>query len=81
MEIVTLTCAPLFVLPTCSYDALLGAGSDWIEMCKRGVLHYGDSDSTGVIAGACFGAMYGFEGVPDRNYVVSLALKLKAIMI
>ena len=34
------------------------------------MFHSGDSDSTGVIAGACFGAMFGFEGVPDRNYKV-----------
>ena len=30
--------------------------------------HSGDSDSTGVIAGACFGAMHGFKGVPDCHH-------------
>ena len=32
------------------------------------MLHSGDNDSTGVIAGFCFGAMYGFKGVPLCNY-------------
>ena len=30
-----------------------------------------DSDSTGVIVAACYGAMYGFSGVPDCNHKVS----------
>jgi len=37
----------------------------------RGVLHGGDNDSTGAIAGACFGALYGFTGVPKCHYEVS----------
>ena len=32
------------------------------------MFHAGDSDSTGVIAAACFGAMYGYKGVPEGNY-------------
>ena len=32
------------------------------------MFHAGDSDSTGVIAAACFGGMYGFAGVPESNY-------------
>ena len=51
-----------------AYDALLGAKSDWNELCLRGMLHGGDNDSTGTIAGAWFGALYGFEGVPKINY-------------
>ena len=43
-----------------AYDALLGCKGDWNELCLRGVLHGGDNDSTGTIAGAWFGAMYGF---------------------
>ena len=54
-----------------SYDALLGSGDSWVELCHRGMLHSGDNDSTGVIAGACYGAMYGFHGVPEPNYKVS----------
>lgn len=54
--------------PMIAYDALLGAGDSWIELCKRGMLHGGDNDSTGAIAGAMFGALYGFKGVPLCNY-------------
>ena len=32
------------------------------------MFHAGDSDSTGVIAAAWFGAMFGFSNVPERNY-------------
>ena len=32
------------------------------------MFHAGDSDSTGVIAAACFGGLYGFTGVPECNY-------------
>eukprot|EP00795_Rhopilema_esculentum_P013353 gene13353-4203_t len=54
--------------PMIAYDALLASGSDWEKLCHHGMLHGGDNDSTGVIAGACFGAMYGFRGVPECNY-------------
>eukprot|EP00112_Aurelia_sp_Birch-Aquarium-sp1_P000685 Seg1065.2 transcript_id=Seg1065.2/GoldUCD/mRNA.D3Y31 product="Protein ADP-ribosylarginine hydrolase" protein_id=Seg1065.2/GoldUCD/D3Y31 len=54
--------------PMIAYDALLAAGSNWEKLCHHAMLHGGDNDSTGVIAGACFGAMYGFEGVPKCNY-------------
>lgn len=54
--------------PMIAYDALLAAGRDWEKLCKHGMLHGGDCDSTGVIAGACFGALYGYEGVPNCNY-------------
>ena len=55
----------------CSYDALLGCGGDWVELCHRGMLHGGDNDSTGCIAGAWFGALYGFNSVPKTNYLVT----------
>jgi len=54
--------------PMIAYDALLCAGDDWETLCHHGMLHGGDNDSTGVIAGACFGARYGFKGVPKCNY-------------
>jgi ADP-ribosylarginine hydrolase len=34
-----------------AYDALLGCNGDWIELCHRAMLHGGDNDSTGCIAG------------------------------
>ena len=54
--------------PMIAYDALLGCGGSWEELCKRGMFHGGDSDSTGIIAGACWGAMNGFDGVFENNY-------------
>jgi ADP-ribosylarginine hydrolase len=51
-----------------AYDATLGSGDSWIELCKRGILHSGDNDSTGVMAGCWFGARFGFLGVPDNHY-------------
>ena len=54
--------------PMIAYDAVLGAPNSWVELCKRGMFHGGDSDSTGIIAGALYGAMHGFKGVPEGNY-------------
>ena len=54
--------------PMIAYDALLFARDDWVTLCEHGMLHSGDNDSTGVISGFCFGAMYGFSGVPACNY-------------
>ena len=54
--------------PMIAYDALLGAGASWKELCSRAMFHGGDSDSTGVIAAAWWGAMYGMDGVPVGNY-------------
>ena len=34
----------------------------------RAFFHAGDSDSTAVIGAAWWGALYGFEGVPQCNY-------------
>lgn len=53
--------------PMIAYDALLGS-KDWTDLCLRGMLHGGDNDSTGAIAGAWFGALYGFKGVPEIHY-------------
>ncbi|XP_005111580.1 protein ADP-ribosylarginine hydrolase isoform X2 [Aplysia californica] len=54
--------------PMIAYDALLGAGDNWSELCNRGMFHGGDSDSTGVMAGCWFGVLYGYKGVPNGNY-------------
>ena len=43
-----------------AYDAILGSKGIWSELCLRGILHGGDNDTTGTIAGAWFGALYGF---------------------
>ncbi|XP_032868077.1 uncharacterized protein LOC116966041 isoform X1 [Amblyraja radiata] len=54
--------------PMIAYDAILGSGASWEELCNRGVFHGGDNDSTGAIAAAWWGAMYGFHGVPTSNH-------------
>lgn len=46
-----------------AYDSLLGCKGDWIELLNRGVFHGGDSDTTGIISCAWYGAVYGFEGM------------------
>ena len=33
------------------------------------MLHGGDNDSTGTIAGAWYGAFYGLNNVPSKNYL------------
>ena len=68
--------------PMIAYEALLGSlksnpinaspthkMEQWIELCERAMLHGGDSDSTGIIAAACWGAMEGFNGVPENHYL------------
>lgn len=54
--------------PMIAYDALLGAGASWEELCSRAMFHGGDSDSTAVIAAAWWGFLYGMDGVPVGNY-------------
>ncbi|XP_039393153.1 protein ADP-ribosylarginine hydrolase-like isoform X1 [Mauremys reevesii] len=54
--------------PMIAYDALLGAGDRWDELCSRAMFHGGDSDSTGVIAGCCWGLAHGLAGVPEGNH-------------
>ena len=47
-----------------AYDALLYSKDSWEQLCLSSMLHGGDSDSTGTIAGAWFGSLYGFKDVP-----------------
>lgn len=54
--------------PMIAYDALLGCKDSFEELCLRGVLHGGDSDSTGTMCCAWYGALRGFSGVPAALY-------------
>uniref|UniRef100_A0A8C2W9G1 ADP-ribosylhydrolase like 1 n=1 Tax=Cyclopterus lumpus TaxID=8103 RepID=A0A8C2W9G1_CYCLU len=54
--------------PMIAYDALLAAGSDWAELCKRAMFHGGESEATGLIAGCLFGLMHGLSQVPPGLY-------------
>jgi ADP-ribosylarginine hydrolase len=49
-----------------AYDALLDAGDCWEKLIYYSMLHIGDSDTIGAIAGGLFGAMYGFKNVPEH---------------
>jgi ADP-ribosylarginine hydrolase len=55
--------------PMIAYDSLLGYDGSWPDLCNRAMFHGGDSDSTGVIAACCYGAMFGFKGVNKNNYI------------
>lgn len=54
--------------PMIAYDGILACNGDWERLCDIAMFHGGDSDSTGIIAGCLFGAMYGFNSVPRCNY-------------
>ncbi|KAG9492263.1 hypothetical protein GDO78_000662 [Eleutherodactylus coqui] len=54
--------------PMIAYDALLGAGGDWKELCSRAMFHGGESAATGSIAGCLFGLLYGLNNVPKGLY-------------
>ncbi|MCL4145282.1 UNVERIFIED_CONTAM: hypothetical protein GTU68_055295 [Idotea baltica] len=54
--------------PMIAYDALLFARDNWILLCESGMLHGGDSDSTGILAGSWFGLLYGLDGIPFAHY-------------
>lgn len=55
-----------------AYDALMDAmiGQNdicWEKFIVYSAIHYGDSDSTGAIAGAFYGAYFGRKHVPESN--------------
>lgn len=61
--------------PMIAYEALMNTWKpsddkqqQWIDLCKHSMLHSGDSDSTGILAAACWGAMEGYAGVPENHY-------------
>ncbi|XP_076219895.1 ADP-ribosylhydrolase ARH1-like [Aptenodytes patagonicus] len=50
--------------PMVALEALLAAGGCWGDLCARGVLHGGDSDSTGTITAGCWGLRGGLAPIP-----------------
>ncbi|XP_042314224.1 protein ADP-ribosylarginine hydrolase-like protein 1 isoform X1 [Sceloporus undulatus] len=54
--------------PMIAYDALLGCGTDWTELCNRAMFHGGESAATGAIAGCLYGLLYGLSKVPKGLY-------------
>ena len=47
-----------------AYDALLDCDGKWEKLVVYSILHSGDSDTIGAIAGGLYGAFYGFGDVP-----------------
>lgn len=50
-----------------SYDCLLDARNNWEKLIFYAMLHIGDTDTTGCIAGAWYGAYYGLDDVPANH--------------
>ena len=57
-----------------AYDALIDAGDNWEKLVYYGMLHMGDTDTTGCIAGGLFGILHGFKNVP-KNFLEHLEYK------
>ena len=49
-----------------AYSALLDCDKNWEKLTYYAMLHTGDSDTVGAIAGGLYGIMYGFENVPKH---------------
>lgn len=50
-----------------AYDALIDAGDKWETLVFYSMLHMGDSDTTGCLAGCWYGVLYGFNNIPPNN--------------
>ena len=49
-----------------AYDSILTSNGNFEKLIYNSMLHAGDSDSTGCIAGAFFGALYGDGNLPKN---------------
>jgi len=49
-----------------AYDALLDCGGHWEKLIFYSILHSGDSDTIGAVAGGLYGAVYGQGDVPEH---------------
>ena len=49
-----------------AYDSLLESDGIWEKLVYYAMLHSGDSDTVGAIAGGLFGIKYGFKTVPEH---------------
>lgn len=57
-----------------AYDALLDCDGKWEKLIFYAILHPGDSDTVGAIAGGLYGIVYGFGDVP-KNMVCCIEEK------
>lgn len=61
-----------------AYDALVDAGDNWEKLIYYAMLHMGDTDTTGCIAGGLYGILYGMTNVP-KNFSEHLEYKKELI--
>jgi ADP-ribosylglycohydrolase len=54
-----------FLCMIMAYDALLDCDGKWEKLVVYAILHNGDSDTIGAVAGGLYGAVYGFGDVPQ----------------
>jgi ADP-ribosylglycohydrolase len=47
-----------------AYDAVLDCDGKWEKLIVYAILHSGDSDTIGAVAGGLYGAVYGMGDVP-----------------
>ena len=59
-----------------AYDSILECEGNFEKLIYNSMLHAGDSDSTGCIAGALFGAYYGNANLPKNLTDIELKIKL-----
>jgi ADP-ribosylarginine hydrolase len=55
-----------FLCMIMAYDALLDCDGCWEKLIVYAILHNGDSDTIGAVAGALYGGVYGFGDVPEK---------------
>jgi len=49
-----------------AYDCFMDANDSWDKLVFYSMLHVGDSDTTGIIAGYLFGSYYGLNKVYNK---------------
>jgi ADP-ribosylglycohydrolase len=49
-----------------AYDSVLDCDGKWEKIIFYAILHFGDSDTVGAIAGGLYGALYGIGDVPQN---------------
>ena len=63
-----------------AYDCLLDCKGSFETLLYYSALHAGDSDSTGCIAGAFYGAYYGKFDLPQNMFNIEFYEKIKALV-
>ena len=61
-----------------AYDCLVDAKNNWEKLIVYAMLHIGDTDTTGCIAGGWYGALYGYDDIP--KYMINNLEYKKRIM-